>query len=1608
MRTINLFAVSVLVLSLLPFSFPGPVAVQVLPPPPQSGTPESQPGIAQVSPSGSGHSGAFALTDSPLSNYAPNVDVSARIATTFNLQGASSASLAFWHRYYLGSASAVLPHSGNYALTDSPYGDYSNSVDISAKISQPFNFSSAANPHLTFWHYYALESGYDYLRVEVSTDGNTWTTLTSYNGYQSSYIQADLNLTSYVGQPAVYLRFHLHTDGSVTKDGWVMDDLLLKDGTTTLFSDSFESGTGAWVLDAPWGAVGSTADRATVQVSTDGGATWSDLASYQGTQASYIQASINLSAYLGQPSVRFRWRLATDSANEYDGWYLDDILVTVSGSQVFSDGFESGTGNWILDSPWGTTLQSTTAYITSISSGMTTVADDLTELRNRGAIPDYDVFNENNINDLWMHLDQYRAILMEEDIVYEWSNPCNPSCENPIPVTGVGLSIYNHRQQLGQWIYNGGGLFSTDQNDVSGSSDMYWAWLPGELQVKSKEIRDGSSASNLYVAYDPGLFSYPNVIGVTRVSSAEAHGEFVDFPGYTAMVRDRVTNDVLEIYRYYGAGAIVLSHLEYETANYDCGGGRTCDANYVENELHFLRVSVNTNAIYPNSNGKLDIFATATSSALGTLTPSNTQSATYDIRNAANISTGITGTLSYDDTEARWEAINIDISSLVSGTYSVLVTFMDQQGNSGSGAASFRKGLPSGKLGFSTPNARNGDAVFVYATLWDAQGTHITNSVQLTATLTGITSSFRLYDDGSHGDLRAQDGEYGVWQAVSGSGDLRAVLYYQGDAVDQASLTVINDPDLIVLTDIEDLYNDTGTDAQEDQNGNHVVDFYDLLARLNRYAAAHRGIVYDLSHEITIANGYANDYGTLDYGGSNNNTNRFQMGRLIDRLVEQVDQDTQQNGQHIIKAIALIGDDEVVPFYRRDDPVNEERKYGYGDNPTMIDSAADFLMTDVPYATFSDADPANDDQPRPDIPVGRVFAERPRQLIAMVDAYDTRIRLGDDISNASLFHLDKDTIDWPWFGDNVQVPVLSAHYQVGNINNAPPFAAGQFYRYNGNVVDWTPISVTNALPATNLTLLYSHASHYGNTTQSGIDLNAAAYDAAADSAENVLVNGGCHSGFSVSHNSPSNSFRDFNDAMVNSILDKRVVYFAPSTYGWYQHHANQLTPLLTQAFVDRVLNATTPTIGDAWVRAYGDYWVATGNGGAHRTTVAYGTVLYGLPTQAIEHVQGTTTVQHTAASLSISTGAEVQVTRTSTISIDIPNFTVDFDAQGAALVQAGNGGTTFAEPYGPIMPQILQRFVLPDAATNITIVENQVNRVSQLYGVVNLQTSTPVNTQNPPVSGSFPITSTYPAQSFWYSSATYQDGILVTLSVIPAQYQPNHELTLFTHMEFVVTYALPVPSVSINNVVINAGQPVKIGQTSLPMSVTVTTAQARSLNLEFEVVDPAGVAIDSGSVLIPVLAGTSEIGVNADSSSWTPGPKILWVSIGDENMVFDSRVVPLNTLGIRVQASVADPLVNPGTAVPLTVTVRDENGALVGGLAGRIAVSLDGASVQPTISEVTNGVYRTDLGTAGLALGMHQTVVQATDLRNISSQDFVEFAVGRREFKVMLPLILRQ
>lgn len=118
-------------------------------------------------------------------------------------------------------------------------------------------------------------------------------------------------------------------------------------------------------------------DGGVVEVSTDSGASWTQLNAqldtdpYDGPIATnfsnplggldawcgdpqdWLESVITLDEYAGQ-TIRFRLRLGTDSGVSREGWYIDDIVIQGCSSEgpLFSDGFESGdTTMWSNSQP---------------------------------------------------------------------------------------------------------------------------------------------------------------------------------------------------------------------------------------------------------------------------------------------------------------------------------------------------------------------------------------------------------------------------------------------------------------------------------------------------------------------------------------------------------------------------------------------------------------------------------------------------------------------------------------------------------------------------------------------------------------------------------------------------------------------------------------------------------------------------------------------------------------------------------------------------------------------------------------------------------------------------------------------------------------------------------------------------------------------------------------------------------------------------------------------------------------------------------------------------------------------------------------------------------
>jgi len=133
-------------------------------------------------------------------------------------------------------------HSSPTSFTDSKNGEYTNNATVTMTLKNAINISANAHPRLSFWTKFDMESGYDYGQVEVSTNnGSSWSPLNGsyttpgsgsfqptgeplYDGIQSTWVNEIMDLTNY-NSSQVKLKFELKTDGSLTEDGWFVDDI---------------------------------------------------------------------------------------------------------------------------------------------------------------------------------------------------------------------------------------------------------------------------------------------------------------------------------------------------------------------------------------------------------------------------------------------------------------------------------------------------------------------------------------------------------------------------------------------------------------------------------------------------------------------------------------------------------------------------------------------------------------------------------------------------------------------------------------------------------------------------------------------------------------------------------------------------------------------------------------------------------------------------------------------------------------------------------------------------------------------------------------------------------------------------------------------------------------------------------------------------------------------------------------------------------------------------------------------------------------------------------------------------------------------------------------
>jgi immune inhibitor A len=124
---------------------------------------------------------------------------------------------------------------------------------------------AASRVTVTAKAWYDIESGYDYLYGEYSTNGgSTWSPASQPVSGSSNGRWTTVRFSYDAGGAATLFRFRYQTDGGVHLPGAFLDDIVAKSGGTTLFTDDVEQ-PGTWTATGLWqrstGTVATTADR---------------------------------------------------------------------------------------------------------------------------------------------------------------------------------------------------------------------------------------------------------------------------------------------------------------------------------------------------------------------------------------------------------------------------------------------------------------------------------------------------------------------------------------------------------------------------------------------------------------------------------------------------------------------------------------------------------------------------------------------------------------------------------------------------------------------------------------------------------------------------------------------------------------------------------------------------------------------------------------------------------------------------------------------------------------------------------------------------------------------------------------------------------------------------------------------------------------------------------------------------------------------------------------------------------------------------------------------------------------------------------------------------
>jgi len=148
--------------------------------------------------------------------------------------------LANWNVSQSWNTTNSTYYSASSSITDSPSGNYNDNINKRITLTNPIDLTNAVTANMSFYAKWEIESGWDYVQVEVSVNnGGSWIPQCGrythpgnsnqdqnqplYDGFQTTWVLEEIDLSDYLNQ-SILVRFQIVSDGGVNEDGFYFDD----------------------------------------------------------------------------------------------------------------------------------------------------------------------------------------------------------------------------------------------------------------------------------------------------------------------------------------------------------------------------------------------------------------------------------------------------------------------------------------------------------------------------------------------------------------------------------------------------------------------------------------------------------------------------------------------------------------------------------------------------------------------------------------------------------------------------------------------------------------------------------------------------------------------------------------------------------------------------------------------------------------------------------------------------------------------------------------------------------------------------------------------------------------------------------------------------------------------------------------------------------------------------------------------------------------------------------------------------------------------------------------------------------------------------------------